>query len=415
MRQEAHTRGADQGISTLPAFAALIAPNKRAIQERDNGHNAAFGGRRGVKIVRSVELFTGCGGLGLGLARAGFDHDLMVEWNKDAVETVIHNRERGVEHVKRWPILRADVQGIDWHEFTSVDLVAGGPPCQPFSIGGKHRGNDDHRDMWPQAIRAVREARPNAFLFENVRGLIRPKFAPYLKGIVEGLAKPAGDLHYLVKVLQVNAADFGAAQKRHRVVIAGVRSDLTEGELPELIATHSRERLLWEQFVTGEYWREHGLPLDIDGFEKVDAAAVRRLRTGNVAPKEQRWVTVRDKLRGLGEPTGHNNHVFQPGAKVYKGHTGSPLDQPAKALKAGDHGVPGGENMMVLSDGNVRYFTTREAARLQGLPDDYEFPRSWTESMRQLGNAVPTELAEAVGGWIKSILTAGGRSLPIAA
>jgi DNA (cytosine-5)-methyltransferase 1 len=118
-------------------------------------------------------------------------------------------------------------------------------------------------------------------------------------------------------------------------------------------------------------------------------------------------VTVRDALVGLGEPNGQANHVFQPGARVYPGHTGSPLDQPAKALKAGDHGVPGGENMMVLDDGSVRYFTTREAARLQGLPDTYLFPRSWSESMRQIGNAVPAPLAEALGDWIAGAIVAG--------
>ena len=132
----------------------------------------------------------------------------------------------------------------------------------------------------------------------------------------------------------------------------------------------------------------------------MDAAEVRRLRNLITAPDEKRWVTVRDKLRGLGEPTGAGNHVPQVGAKIYKGHTGSPWDQPAKALKAGDHGVPGGENMLVRDDGSVRYFTIREAARLQGLPDDYEFPRSWSESMRQLGNAVPAELGKVAGEWI---------------
>ena len=89
---------------------------------------------------------------------------------------------------------------------------------------------------------------------------------------------------------------------------------------------------------------------------------------------------------------------------MYAGHTGSPLDEPAKALKAGDHGVPGGENMMVRDDGSVRYFSVREAARLQGLPDDWSFPSSWSESMRQLGNAVPVELANALGEWIARTL-----------
>ncbi|HWK36013.1 DNA (cytosine-5-)-methyltransferase [Sphingomonas sp.] len=365
--------------------------------------------------MRSVELFTGCGGLGLGLARAGFHHDLMVEWNGDAVATVLHNKALGVEHVADWPIVRSDVREIDWKQFAGVDLVAGGPPCQPFSIGGKHRGDDDHRDMWPQAIRSVREIRPRAFLFENVRGLTRRKFAGYLQSIIDGLAKPAADLSYEVRVISVNAADFGAAQKRHRVIIAGVRSDVLVRPVAMLQPTHSRDRLLWEQFVTGTYWREHGLPRQKEPTDYLDISTVKKLRALGVEPTGKRWVTVRDKLRGLGDPTGVGNHVFQAGAKSYKGHTGSPLDQPAKALKAGDHGVPGGENMMVLPGGAVRYFTTREAARLQGLPDNYDFPRSWTESMRQLGNAVPSELAEAVGKWMASILTDGGKRLPMAA
>lgn len=347
--------------------------------------------------MRSVELFSGCGGLAMGLSRVGFDHQLMVEWNSCAVATVQHNRARGVAHVAHWPIERLDVRAVNWSRYYGVELVAGGPPCQPFSIGGRHRGNDDVRDMWPQAIRAVREIRPEAFVFENVRGLMRAKFRPYLDSIVAGLANPDRDLHYRTHVQQVNAADFGAAQKRHRVIIAGVRDGR---QLPKLEPTHSRARLLWDQWVTGDYWNRHGLKMDLDAFSRLDAAEVRRLRKLREPPATEAWVTVRDALAGLGAPNGFDNHVVQAGARVYKGHTGSPLDQPAKALKAGDHGVPGGENMMVMDDRRVRYFTIREAARLQGLPDEYLFPTSWSESMRQLGNAVPVQLAEAAGGWL---------------
>jgi DNA (cytosine-5)-methyltransferase 1 len=351
--------------------------------------------------MRSVELFSGCGGLAMGLSRVGFDHQLMVEWNSCAVATVRHNRARGVAHVAHWPIERLDVRAVDWSRYHGMELVAGGPPCQPFSIGGKHRGDADARDMWPQAMRAVREIRPEAFLFENVRGLMRPKFRPYLNAIVAGLANPDRDLRYRTHVQQVNAADFGAPQKRHRVIIAGLRG----GRPPErLEPTHSRARLLWDQWVTGEYWHRHGLQMDLDAFPKADATEVCRLRNLGVPPTFEPWVTVRDALAGLGAPNGLDNHVFQAGARVYKGHTGSPLDQPAKALKAGDHGVPGGENMMVMDDGLVRYFTIREAARLQGLPDEFSFPTSWSESMRQLGNAVPVQLAEAAGGWLRGHL-----------
>lgn len=92
-----------------------------------------------------------------------------------------------------------------------------------------------------------------------------------------------------------------------------------------------------------------------------------------------------------------HNHRHQPGARPYPGHTGSPLDLPAKTLKAGDHGVPGGENMLVMPNGEVRYFTIRESARLQTFPDDYILHGAWSEAMRQLGNAVPVTLAQVVG------------------
>jgi len=98
------------------------------------------------------------------------------------------------------------------------------------------------------------------------------------------------------------------------------------------------------------------------------------------------------------------DHTFQPGARSYPGHTGSPLDVPSKTLKAGVHGVPGGENMLRREDGSVRYFTVRESARLQTFPDDYRLRGAWSETMRQLGNAVPVELAAAVADQIASTL-----------
>jgi DNA (cytosine-5)-methyltransferase 1 len=377
--------------------------------------------------MRSVELFSGCGGLALGTARAGFDHELMVEWNADAFATLNLNKANGVEHARDWPFIREDVREVDWTAFAGeMDLVAGGPPCQPFSICGKHQGHDDVRDMWPEAIRAVRELRPRSFLFENVRGLARPAFASYLAWIKSALMDPAatrrkGEGHeehlarlmrrrtapeYRVLVLKVNAADFGAAQRRNRVVVAGVRVDL-EVDLVPLTPTHSRERLVWDKWVTGDYWRRHGMRAP--SMPDADRALAKRLRANGEVPATQPWRTLRDAIVGLGDPNGENWHVFQPGARVYPGHTGSVLDEPAKALKAGDHGVPGGENMMVLDNGAVRYFTVREAARLQGLPDEWSFATSWTESMRQLGNAVPVQLSETIGGWMADTLQGARR------
>ena len=131
-------------------------------------------------------------------------------------------------------------------------------------------------------------------------------------------------------------------------------------------------------------------------------------------PCEAPWRTVRDALEGLPDPETNPraaklfpNHQFQPGARTYKGHTGSPLDEPAKTLKAGVHGVPGGENMLRRPTGEVRYFSVRESARLQTFPDDFLFHGSWTETMRQLGNAVPVSLAELLARNIRDHIRAG--------
>ena len=127
-------------------------------------------------------------------------------------------------------------------------------------------------------------------------------------------------------------------------------------------------------------------------------SAVRRVWNREMATPLA-WQTVRDAIADLPSPRRHNsfkNHVFVDGARAYVGHTGSRLDDPAKTLKAGAHGVPGGENMVVLPDGSVRYFTIREMARMQTFPDDYQFCGSWGQTIRQLGNAVPVRLAETI-------------------
>jgi DNA (cytosine-5)-methyltransferase 1 len=350
----------------------------------------------------------------------------MSEWDKHSVKNIEHNRAKRLLPVVDWPIHQEDVQGVKWSSFRRIDLVVGGPPCQPFSIGGRHRGQRDNRDMWPEAVRAVREIEPRAFLFENVRGLLRPAFEQYLNWVLLSLANPMLEIGakekridhlwrlekardsamYRVHLMPVNAADYGAAQKRHRVIIIGLRSDLNEWPMPPT-PTHTRERLLWDKWVTGDYWHRHGLrkPKSIS---TGDAPTVERLLANSlIAPETKPWVTIRDALFGLGEPGSRPdlpNHILQNGARSYPGHTGSLLDEPAKALKAGVHGVPGGENMMAYGNGKVRYFTVREAARLQGLPDRYEFIGSWSENMRQLGNAVPSQLAEAFARQIQKYL-----------
>ena len=325
---------------------------------------------------------------------------------------------------------------VDYALYGPVDLVAGGPPCQPFSMGGKARGFSDRRDMFPEAVRAVRELRPGAFLFENVRGLLRPAFSDYVEFIRLQLTYPdfpvssnvdwstnlrrlqrhhtakdaRGGLVYQVTINLADAANYGVPQRRHRVFFVGFRADLDVGwSFPSI--THTQDELLRSQYVTGEYWGEHRKGVKaLWAVPETLEKRISSLRSGDLLSLFSRWRTVRDGLRGLPEPEfgesalPFTNHRFQPGARSYPGHTGSPLDEPSKALKAGDHGVPGGENMLRRPDGSVRYFSVRESARIQTFPDDWRFASSWTESMRQLGNAVPVELARVVAASIAAKL-----------
>lgn len=385
--------------------------------------------------MRALELFAGAGGLAMGVGLAGFKPLAVLEWDRWACDTVRENQQRGYPLVKDWPLFEGDVRKFDLSGIPEgIELVAGGPPCQPFSMGGKHRAYDDHRDMFPPTVEIIRKVRPKAFLIENVKGLTRAAFANYFSYITLQLSFPeiirkldedwldhlarlerektSGrkvGLTYNVVYRVVNAANYGIPQKRERVFIVGFRSDLGgDWSFPE--ETHSQEALFIDQYVTGEYWDRHGIATKLR--PALDARMTRKaqqLRRRNEPTVDYPWQTVRDALFDLPDPEKemglHADHRFQSGAKVYPGHTGSPLDLPAKTLKAGDHGVPGGENMMVKADGkSVRYFTIRESARLQTFPDGYVFHGSWTETMRQLGNAVPVALGHVLAASVATRL-----------
>ncbi len=383
--------------------------------------------------MRSIELFAGAGGLGIGLCQSGFEPAKVVEWDRWCCDTIRENKRAKVAAVRHWPEpIEGDVRHVDFRAFEGkVDLVSGGPPCQPFSLGGKHRAQADYRDMWGEAVRVVRETKPPAFVFENVKGLTRATFATYLAYIVHQLTYPelvrkadeewvshlmrleahhtAGresGLKYNVVYRVLNAADYGVPQRRERVVFVGFRDDLgMEWSFPK--ESHSLDALLWDQFRSREYGERHGARV----IGLTDPRMLSRALKLPERPEALAWRTVRDAIGDLPDPQHKladakrfHNHRYQSGARSYPGHTGSPLDLPAKTLKAGVHGVPGGENMLLRPDGSVRYFTVRESARLQTFPDNYRLHGSWTESMRQLGNAVPVELARVIGNGVASRL-----------
>ncbi|MFN8636010.1 MAG: DNA cytosine methyltransferase [Chloroflexota bacterium] len=393
--------------------------------------------------LTSVEIFSGAGGLALGMEQAGFRHLALVEIDKHACATLRANSLRQAVDGHSWPVTQGDVTTFDYGEYVGrTTVLAGGAPCQPFSLGGLQRGDVDRRNMFPQVFRALRELTPPAFILENVRNLAGRSFRPYFDYILRQLEFPFHEprpgehwtghkkrldlLHdepflldrdhrptYAVDAAVLNAADFGVPQLRHRVFIVGYRRDLDLcPRLPS--GSHSEDALLFAQWVDKSYWAENRVTeAEIPEIPANVATRVARLRFLG-KPAEHRWRTLRDAINHdpstdqwcpLEEPPRDGHPAFQQhrlieGARVYEGHTGNDLDRPAKTIKAGDHGNPGGEHVLVRPGHEHRYLSIRECARVQTFPDSYHFTGSRSECMRQLGNAVPVllgrRLAEAV-------------------
>ena len=293
-----------------------------------------------------IDLFAGAGGLATGLSQAGFRIELLVESDARAVDVLARN---GYEHA-----LCSDVEAVDYSRWVDrLALLSGGPPCQPFSKGGLGRGGADGRDGWCAALDVVETVRPESVLFENVRGLMASKFDTYRDAITARLV----GMGYHVSWHQLNAADYGVPQHRHRVFCLGFRDR----------AAHAAFRL----------------PLPVLAHR-----------------------TVGDVMIELGPPDGLRRHTVIGQARAYPGHRGSTLDRPAKCLVSGTHGVGGGTNSVILPNGSLRYFTVREAAALQTFPDEYCFDDTWTHAMHAIGNAVPVTLAKQLGESVAAALGA---------
>jgi DNA (cytosine-5)-methyltransferase 1 len=399
-----------------------------------------------AEVGTSIELFTGGGGLALAMHNAGFRHLLAVELDRRACATLRLNTaepfdpdaEQAKDLDSKWPLIEGDIRTAvfeRWHG--EVDVVAGGVPCQPWSLGGAHKGYDDPRNLWPELFRVVRETRPRAVIAENVKGLLRPSFKPYYDYILNELRAPferravrkgeredwrqhnarlekilKNDVkdpseRYDVKYMLVNSADYGVPQVRWRVFVVAFRRDLglADWELPR--ATHAEAALLSAQ-ADGTYWDEHRVPKR----ERFATGALpQMLALDEERPQPRRWRTLRDAIKGLGEPLGDRvehprylHHYGWPGARIYRGHTPNELDVPAKTIKAGVHGVPGGETVLRRPDGSIRYMTVREVARVMTFPDSWCLDGPRGEQMRQLGNAVPVQLGEVMANAVAAAL-----------
>ena len=281
-----------------------------------------------------VEIFAGCGGLSAGFRAAGCAHRLLVEWNERCCDTL---RRNGFQ-----PVRCEDARTVDFRTLGHVDMLIGSPPCQPFSIGGHMRGEEDERNGWDVALRATRELRPKAICFENVSTMLSERFRSYVSFLTEEFSR----LGYATTFHNVDCADYGVPQRRKRCFCIAFREDVCS-----------------------------------EAFK---------------FPEPQARVTVRQALANMPElgTNRHELHAVTP--RKYKGHTGSVLDKPSKTIVTAKNGCGGGSNTITLDDGTFRRYTVREAARIMTFDDAYQFDPTWSRAFTELGNAVPPRVARLI-------------------
>ena len=318
----------------------------------------------------SVEICAGAGGQALGLERAGFEHLALVENDAWCAQTLRARR-----------VWRDAVREIDLREWTAakfrgtVDLFAGGVPCPPFSRAGRQLGASDERDLFPTAIRLIRECRPRAVMLENVRNLLSPAFADYRAQQIE--ARLVGELGYRIHWALLHASDFGVPQLRPRAIMVALEPGVAEHfEMPTgtpglapTVGQALRREMARNGWEGARAWAEHAssiAPTLVGGSKKHGGPDL-----GPTQAKKQ-WAAL-----------GVNAHLLAE-EPPERGFTGMPK------------------------------LTVKMAAILQGFPADWSFAGKKTAAYRQVGNAFPPPVAQAVGERIAAALAAADRPVQAA-
>lgn len=311
--------------------------------------------------LASIEVCAGAGGQALGLEQAGFEHISLIEIDAAACQTLRINRNH-------WHVTEGDIRNYSAENWKGVELLAGGVPCPPFSKAGKQLGSDDERDLFPEALRLVYECKPQAVMFENVRGLLDTVFDEYRSKIIKNLKK----LGYVAEWRLLNASDFGVPQLRPRVIFVALKESTAEyfnwpSALivpPPTVGEALFDLMAANGWYGAEQWRE---------------------RACDIAP------------------------TLVGGSKKH----GGPDLGPTRAKKAwASIGVDG---MGIANDAPGKDFigmprlTIRMTARIQGFPDYWQFSGKKTAAYRQIGNAFPPAVACAVGQQIQAALNSAAK------
>ncbi|RJO76691.1 DNA (cytosine-5-)-methyltransferase [Nocardia panacis] len=320
--------------------------------------------------LRALSLFSGGGGLDLGFDRAGFSHVASYEILGHAAETLKRARPNWVVNGNQ----DGDVTSAKWTSLSGeVDIVHGGPPCQPFSIAGRQKGADDTRDMWPELVRCIRAVKPRAFVAENVPALASKKFAPYVQSqIIDMLS-----YRYHIKMLMLRAEDFGVPQIRRRVVFVGFARKKDAVRFVPPAATHrwGDSQLEFTENLERCMGAREALGLPDIGFDALSP-------------------TIRSSLTGPRHTTSILNSVA--------------AQRTFEALQIWPNGVAATREKArayVANNGHFR-LSVQDVAVLQGFPEDWPFDGATYMQLGQLGNAVPPPMGYAVASSVAAAFEA---------
>jgi DNA (cytosine-5)-methyltransferase 1 len=302
---------------------------------------------RDPNTLRALSLFSGGGGLDLGFWRAGFEHVASYEIMESAAATLVKAHPEWTVHGGSG----GDVRHVSWSSFRSqIDVVHGGPPCQPFSSAGRQRGEDDDRDMWPEFVRAVKAIRPRAFVGENVPALASGKFASYVRdSIISPLEKS-----YTITPVVLRAPDFGVPQVRRRIFFVGFRAGTAASR--------------WQPPV----------PRSNPAMGMREALGLSDIGVDDLSP------TIRSSLTG----PRHTTSILSSMSARRK----------FEQLQVWPNGVAltrEAARRFVAPNGHFR-LAVQDVALLQGFPDDWPWVGAAYMALGQIGNAVPPPLAYAV-------------------
>lgn len=334
-----------------------------------------------MQSFKFIDLFCGCGGFSFGLEQAGHECLLGVDFNAEAIATFNRNHKNAVG-------LNIDISKLSkpmlqkYININEVDMVVGGPPCQGFSTVGKGDAGDERNSLFKQFVRIVKITEPKVIMFENVTGMLAKKNEATLKKIFSSFEK----LGYQLDAKVLSADEFRVPSRRRRAIIIGVK-----GGLPVFPSQSTRKVSVKEAFkgLKGKLLN-HDTELAVVK-NKLDRERLNHIPEGRGIryEKDERELLPKKLRFDVDWSTLAENRFRQTRLQRI------PLDAPAPTILT--------SRSMYYHPTEPRYLTPREAAKLQSFPNKFTFEGSVTSQFRQIGNAVPPNLAKALGNSIKEI------------